>query len=227
MWIEVAAQPDPWQWGWEALAAIGTISATVLALGLAVFPYILRRRTDRVGPAENAHVTAEDTGSTKKMNTITVYNAGTHPIFDVVVVLRRGDEAISLTTAVNQLNPGETTRRDWASKLYQHPECEGQPLEAFHVFFHDHRARAWVKNSMTDRYYRSYQDDPSIWHLAPVSLKDRITGAVEKAGGLRSFLGSSWTSLRGFFEKRHLTILEVFLLLTIVFLVIHNAQLVN
>lgn len=75
--------------------------------------------------------------------------------------------------------------------------------------FIDANSARWRIDAQANKLERVTPEDDTLWQRSVRLLR------------------SSWTSLRGFFEKRHLTILEVFLLLTIVFLVIHNAQLVN
>lgn len=56
MWNEVATQPDPWQLGWEALAAIGTLAAVLFALWSSLRESRVRKRESLARSGRNVQV---------------------------------------------------------------------------------------------------------------------------------------------------------------------------
>lgn len=206
MWFEVTTSvADPWQLGWEAVAAIGTIAATCLAATHAVAPLLSRYRELVYGPILSTHISATMSSKDTCMADLHVYNSGEHPIFKVTLIRKTGGTYEGVLGPIEKLKSGATTNNKEYRSLWLITALNDVPPSDYWVMFADYRTWVWAKNVATDKYIRMDPLADGVWRPVPM--------------GLRRLLGAPWAAFRRLLGKINLEGFEGLLILTILALI--------
>lgn len=137
--------------GWEALTAVGTVGATLVALALALDAW--RQRKDAVARLVSAWVTEEytprlDESAYQRIVTLHVANEGDQPVFDAQVSVLIGAQGIRLgplaaPSPIAVVPPRRALTFDLSVALLAHDDTYYPRAE---VSFLDPRRRRWVRD---------------------------------------------------------------------------------
>lgn len=136
---------------WEILTALGTVGATVVALGLAVDAW--RQRKDAVARLVSAWVTEEysprlDESAYQRIVTLHVANEGDQPVFDAQVSVVIGTDSVPVgpltaPSPIAVIPPRRALTYDLSIALLGHDDTYNPRAE---VSFLDPRRRRWVRD---------------------------------------------------------------------------------